>query len=269
MRSPALPRTTRTRYTGLTRSKNPQAANRHHHQRKTRLVPLDKLLLTLVSAWPSRSSATRVAAAGPRGACRSCPLAWPPAVPVRSPGHGCSGGSSPAGGPRPPPVTPSRRRARRPSPRLPITNAAAWWPAGVSGGLFPHGGEPVLRSPAGGVGRVHGDDGHAGVGGHVGEPVPESGSGDTRYLVSEGTSSASFRWPVSDAFAALVAGVVEVQVLDHDGGRVVLAGSVEDVADRGPEVPVSGVAGSPASGRPMVRGTPIWLPSGSSTATAR
>ena len=46
-----------------------------------------------------------------------------------------------------------------------------------------------------------------------------------------------------------------------DGGRVVLA-ACGDVADRGPEVPVSGVAGSPASGRPMVRGTPIWLPSG-------
>ena len=104
----------------------------------------------------------------------------------------------------------------------------------------------------------------------MGEPVPESGSGDTCYLVSEGTSSASFRWPVSDAFAALVAGVVEVQVLDHDGGRVVLAGSVEDVADRGPEVPVSGSCGKPGQhGRPMVRGTRIWLPSGSSTATAR
>ena len=35
----------RVRDTDVTRSKNPQAANRHHHQRKTRLVPLDNFFL--------------------------------------------------------------------------------------------------------------------------------------------------------------------------------------------------------------------------------
>ena len=46
-------------------------------------------------------------------------------------------------------------------------------------------------------------------------------------------------------FAALGAGPGEVQVLDHDGARAVLAGGGDEGADRGAEPPVAGGGGLP------------------------
>src|ERR1039457_118278 len=63
--------------------------------------------------------------------------------------------------------------------------------AGELGVVLLHGGEPVLRSPAGGVGRVHRDDGHASVAGHGGEPVTEPGGWDAGCLVPERPAPAS------------------------------------------------------------------------------
>jgi hypothetical protein len=75
-----------------------------------------------------------------------------PAVPARSPGHGCSGGSSPAAGPL------AAAGHAFPSPR-PVAERT---PADHHGGrvmagdgdrsLVPERGEPVLCSPPGGVG---------------------------------------------------------------------------------------------------------------------
>jgi hypothetical protein len=45
---------------------------------------------------------------------------------------------------------------------------------------------------------------------------------------------------VAGAFASLVAGVGEVEVLDHHGAGPVLAGDGQDGRDRGPQPPVPG-----------------------------
>jgi hypothetical protein len=102
--------------------------------------------------------------------------------------------------------------------------------AGELGVVALHGGEPVLRCPAGGVGRVHRDDGQAGVAGHGREPVTEPGGGDPGDLVPERPAPASPCGPVAGVFASLVAGAAEAEVLDHDGAGPVRAGGGQDTS---------------------------------------
>src|SRR5215471_11652266 len=101
-----------------------------------------------------------VGRAGPGGRRGLRPPGWlplglaGPAVPVRSPGRGCSGGSSPAAGP------PAAAGHAVPSPRPVAERTPADHhrgrvvAAGDRGSLVLQGDEPVLAAPPGGVGRV-------------------------------------------------------------------------------------------------------------------
>jgi hypothetical protein len=111
--------------------------------------------------------------------------------------------------------------------------------AGELGVVLSQGSKPVL-CPQREVYRVYRDDGNAVVAGHVGEPVTEPGRWEPGDLVPERPAPTSPCGPFAGAFAALAAGVGEVQVLDHDGAGPVLAGGGEDAGDRGPQPPVPG-----------------------------
>src|SRR5579859_2449417 len=69
-----------------------------------------------------------------------------------------------APGPVPEPASPDHQRCRVVTGRL--------------GVVFPQGPQPVLGSPAGGVGGIDDDDRQPGVGGHLGEAVAELPGGD-------------------------------------------------------------------------------------------
>ena len=77
--------------------------------------------------------------------------------------------------------------------------------------------------------------------------------------------------PAPGAFPALLAGVGEVEVLDHDRACPVLGASDADQGgDGGPDaVPSRWLAGSPARARGIVTGGPAGFPSGVSAQAAR
>src|SRR5690348_3249939 len=127
-----------------------------------------------------------VGRAGPVGRRGLPPPGWlplglaGPAVPGRSPGHGRSGGSSPAAGPL------AAAGHTCPSPR-PVAERT---PADHHGGrmmaagrdrisMILQGGEPVLAAPPGRIGGIDDDHREPGVGGHLGQAVPEFPGGDT------------------------------------------------------------------------------------------
>ena len=188
------------------------------------------------SVRPSRSWATGVAAAGPGGACRSS----------RLPGHGCSGGSSPAAdplaaaghaGPSPRPVaerTPADHHRGRMMAR-----------GRDRGNSFLQRAEPVLASPPGGVSRVDRDHRQAGVGGHLGQPVPELPGRDARDHPPEAPPAPGRGRPATAVLAALLAGLSKVQVLDHDRPAAAQAGEPDQGADGGAEPPVALGGGQP------------------------
>jgi hypothetical protein len=94
-------------------------------------------------------------------------------------------------------------------------------------GLLFQGVKPMLGAPPAGVGRVDGDDGQAGVGGHLDQPTPEFAGGDARHLPSERTPpSAALRTPAGP-FPSLVTGVSKVEILDHNRLSIVPFGVVE------------------------------------------
>ncbi|WP_442811340.1 hypothetical protein [Streptosporangium sp. NBC_01756] len=103
----------------------------------------------------------------------------------------------------------------RPSPdRVPLSapadgDARSIVPAGLSGGGV-HGFLPVLRSPPAGVRRIDGDDRDTDGVGHRGEASAELTRGHTGDELPEA------------AFTAVLfpcPGVIEVQILDRDGGN--------------------------------------------------
>ena len=85
----------------------------------------------------------------------------------------------------------------------------------------------MLGAPPAGVGRVDGDDGQTGVGGHLDQPTPELACGDARHLPSERPPlSAALRTPAGP-FPSLVTSVSKVEILDHDCLSTVPFGVVE------------------------------------------
>jgi hypothetical protein len=106
-------------------------------------------------------------------------------------------------------------------------------------------GEPVLRPPPRAVSGINNDDEQAGVGGHLHQPVAELPGRDARHKAAEPAAPLPAGRPAPVPLAALVPGLGEVEVLDHDGPRAVLAGGGDDGADRGAEPPVAGGGGPP------------------------
>ena len=84
-----------------------------------------------------------------------------------------------------------------------------------------------------------------GVGGHLHEPAAELPGGDAGDRAAERPAPLPARRPAPVPLAALSAGLSEVEVLDHDGPRPVLAGGGDEPADRGPHPPVPGGGGQP------------------------
>ena len=115
--------------------------------------------------------------------------------------------------------------------------------------VLPYRGEPVLRPPTGGVGRVHRDHGQAGIVGHVAKPVPEPAGREAGDLAAERPAPASSCGPAGGPFASLAAGIGEVEVLDDHGAGMVLAGSGQDGGDRGPQPPVPCARGQARQGQ--------------------
>src|SRR5580693_4390622 len=179
--------------------------------------------MVLASRRPRTVLGCLVGRAGPVGRRGLPPPGWlplglaGPAVPGRLPGHGCSGGSSPAAdplvaaghaGPSPRPVA-----ERTPADHHRGRVVAA---GGDRVSLVLQGGAPVLAAPAGGIGRVDRDHREAGVGGHLGEAVPELSGGDARDQPPEAPAAPTARGPVAVVLASLLAGISNVKVLDHD-----------------------------------------------------
>src|SRR6266851_2048994 len=171
-----------------------------------------------------------VGRAGPVGRCGLRPPGWlplglaGPAVPGRSPGHGCSGGSSPAADP----LVAAGHAGPSPRPvaeRTPADHHRGRMMAGGGrGSLLLQRGEPVLTPPAGGVSGVDRDHRDAGAGSHLGEAVPELSGGDARDQPPEAPSAPAVRGPAAMVLASLLAGISEVKVFDHDCPAAVLAG---------------------------------------------
>jgi hypothetical protein len=87
--------------------------------------------------------------------------------------------------------------------------------------------KPMLGAPPAGVGRVDGDDGQTGVGGHLDQPTPELAGGDARHLPSERTPPSAALRPPAGPFPSLVTGVSKVEILDHNRLSTVPFGVVE------------------------------------------
>jgi hypothetical protein len=101
----------------------------------------------------------------------------------------------------------------------------------ISAELLLQCGKPMLGAPPAGVGRVDGDDGQAGVGGHLDEPVPELAGGDTRHLPPERTPPPAALRPPAGPFPPLVTGVSNVEILDHDRLPAVPVGEAKQRGD--------------------------------------
>ena len=136
----------------------------------------------------------------------------------------------------------ARRLARWPSPRRPVTSAAAWWPVAL--GWCSRSGPSQCSAPHR-IGRVGDDHVQARVGGHLDQPVTEPGGGDARDGAAEPASPPAARGPVPVPLASLGPGRGEVQVLDHDRLGAVLSRGGDEAADRGPQPPVTGSGGQP------------------------
>jgi hypothetical protein len=74
---------------------------------------------------------------------------------------------------------------------------------------------------------------------HLDEPVTEPCRGQARDDPAKRPSASAPRWATPGLFAALSAGVSEVQVLDRDGGAAALLGEADEDADRGAHPPVA------------------------------
>jgi hypothetical protein len=116
---------------------------------------------------------------------------------------------------------------------------------GRLGVVLAQGGEPVLRPPPRAVGGINDDDEQARVGGHLHQPLAQLPGRDARHRAAERPAPLPAGGPAPAVFAALVPGLGEVEVLDHDGPRPVLAGGGDQAADRGPQPAVAGGGGPP------------------------
>ena len=214
--------------------------------------------MVLTSRRPRTVLGRLVGRAGPVGRRGLPPPGWlplglaGPAVPGRLPGHGCSGGSSPAAdplvaaghaGPSPRPVA-ERTPADHHSGRM----VAA---GGDRGSLLLQWGEPVLAAPAGGVGGVD----------RRSPPVPALAAIWTRRSRNfpvgmpadqppEAPAAPAARGPAAIVLASLLAGISEVQVLDHDRPAAELPGEPGQGADGGAEPPVALRRRAARPGRP-------------------
>ncbi len=154
-------------------------------------------------------------------------------------GKGRAGSLTPRGtpvgldGPMPRTITPVVRGRCRPSPDRVSLGAPSDRHGGsvVAGRLTRGAGEgflPVLGAPAAGVGRVHGDDGDAGLVGHRGKPGTEPAGGHAGDQLPEAALTSVF-----------LTGLLrrEVQVFDRDGLHAAGSGPVQQpgqgVADLG------------------------------------
>ncbi len=115
----------------------------------------------------------------------------------------------------------------------------------VSGGLVVafQLGEPVLGAPSGGVGGVDGDDRDYCVVSHLGQPVAQLCGREPGDHGPVTPSPPAAGWPISGVFAALLAGVGEVEVLDHYSFGVVFGRGGQDPADRRAQPPVASAGG--------------------------
>ncbi len=111
--------------------------------------------------------------------------------------------------------------------------------------VLPQRGEPVLGPPPGGIGGIDNDHRQPGVGGHLGQPVPELASGDAGDQPPEGPAAPAARGAAAVALASLGAGGGEVEVLDHDGAGTVLPRGGDEGGNGGPQPPVAGGGGPP------------------------
>ena len=91
------------------------------------------------------------------------------------------------------------------------------------------GGEPVLRSPHGGVGGVYGYDGDPCVVGHLGQTVPQLCGRQARDVTAEPPAPTATRRTVARHLPALAARDCEVEVLDDHGPAVVHLGDPKDL----------------------------------------
>jgi hypothetical protein len=91
--------------------------------------------------------------------------------------------------------------------------------------------KPMLGAPPAGVGRVDGDDGEAGVGRHLDQPMPKLAGGDARHLPPERPPPPAPLRPPAGPFPSLIAGVSKVEVLDHDRLAAVPSGQAEQLGD--------------------------------------
>ena len=196
-----------------------------------------------------------VAAAGPGGACRSCRCAWPRVL-----GGQLSGGwSSGRRRSRLPVAAPGGRAHACRSPRRPrdgrlAGTGKAWSCRGPSQCSRPHrevyaGSTAITARPALAAIWVSRSRNRAGR--------------DARDQPPEAPPAPAAGRPAAVALASLLAGVGEVQVLDHDRPAAVLRGrarSAPEMAAR--SRPSRCEAGSPARTSGIVTGGPAGFPSG-------
>ena len=97
----------------------------------------------------------------------------------------------------------------------------------------------MLPSPPGGVGGVDRHHPQSLVGAHLGQPIPEPPGRDARDHAAEAPAALA----VSEGLAALSSCVGEVQVLDGDHLAAVRLGEGDELADSGPQPPISGGRG--------------------------
>jgi hypothetical protein len=94
--------------------------------------------------------------------------------------------------------------------------------------VLPQGYEPVLGSPAGGVGGVDDNDRQPGVGSHLDQPVAEFAGGNVDDGAPESPAAPAARGAAAHPFASFGAGLGEVQVLDDDGAGAVFFGGGDE-----------------------------------------
>ena len=153
-------------------------------------------------------------------------LGWPRRV--------LRGGAVPcraAPGPVAEPASPEHQRSRMVPGRLGVVPAER--------------GEPVLRAPSRGIGRISDDHVQAGVGAHLHQPVPEPRGRDAGDCPAEPASAPSAGGPAPGPLAAFGACPGKVEVLDHNCPRALFPRGGDDGADRVAEPPVPRGGGQP------------------------
>ena len=189
--------------------------------------------------WSGEASRSwcRVAAGGLVGWRVSWVRDWLPVVAGAAPGLAV---------PRPLGRDGSRSRGARPGGRARVARAPAL-PRGARSPwvVLAQRGEPVLRSPPRAVSGINDHDGKSRVVSHLHQPLAQLPGGDAGDRAAERPAPPPAGRPAPVPFAALVPGLGEVDVLDHDRAGAVLAGGSDEAADGGAEPPVADGGGQP------------------------